>query len=47
MHVVTMVEIEEVTGGLVPLGVALFYAAGGTAGVSAGWALGRAFFCSK
>lgn len=42
-----MLEINEVSGGLLMIPVWAFYAAGGTSAVAAGWTLGRAFFCDK
>lgn len=47
MQEMTMLEIDEVSGGFVMIPLWAFYAAGGTAGVAAGWAVGRAFFCDK
>ena len=47
MQVLNAFEVQEVSGGIIPLALAVFYVAGGTAGVGAGWAIGRAFFCNK
>lgn len=47
MQEMNFFEIDEVSGGLLMIPVWAFYASGGTAAVTAGWALGRAFFCDK
>lgn len=47
MQEMNLFEIDEVSGGLLMILVWAFYASGGTAAVTAGWALGRAFFCDK
>jgi hypothetical protein len=47
MQEMNLFEIDEVSGGLLMIPVWAFYASGGTAAVTAGWALGRAFFCDK
>lgn len=40
-------EVNEVGGGFPMLAVYVFYVAGGTAGVAAGWQFGRALLCGK
>jgi hypothetical protein len=47
MQELNMLEIDEVSGGLLMIPLWAFYAAGGTTAVAAGWTLGRAFFCDK
>ena len=47
MSEMNMLEIDEISGGLLMIPVWAFYAAGGTAAVSAGWKFGRAFFCAQ
>ncbi len=47
MQELTECEIDEVSGAAIPLALYAFYAAGGTAGVAAGWQFGKAFFCNK
>lgn len=47
MKELTLAEVDEISGGLVPLALYAFYIAGGTAGVAAGWQFGRALFCGE
>ncbi|MGF6179041.1 hypothetical protein ABIB42_000037 [Massilia sp. UYP32] len=47
MQEMNVFEIDEVSGGLLMIPLWAFYAAGGTAGVAAGWQFGRALFCDQ
>lgn len=43
----SMEEVDEVSGGIPMLALYVFYVAGGTAGVAAGWQFARALLCDK